>query len=98
MITAAMNGHLDAASYTEHPVFGLAMPTAVPGVPSLLLNPVSTWNSEEQYDKTALVLAHKFIANFNSKNNNNNNSSNNNNNTSNNNNNDNNNNNNNNNR
>jgi phosphoenolpyruvate carboxykinase (ATP) len=64
MITAAMNGHLDAASYTEHPVFGLAMPTAVPGVPSLLLNPVSTWNSEEQYDKTALVLAHKFIANF----------------------------------
>ncbi|CAI8157613.1 MAG: Phosphoenolpyruvate carboxykinase (ATP) [Flavobacteriales bacterium UBA4585] len=64
MITAAMNGHLDAASYTEHQVFGLAMPTAVPGVPSELLNPVSTWKSEEDYDKTALVLAHKFIANF----------------------------------
>ena len=64
MITAAMNGHLDDVSYTEHPVFGLAMPNAVPGVPTGLLNPVSTWESEEEYDETALVLAQKFIANF----------------------------------
>ena len=64
MITAAMDGHLDAINYTEHSVFGLAMPSSVPGVPSDLLNPVSTWKSEEEYDKTALVLAHKFIANF----------------------------------
>ena len=64
MITAAMDGHLDAVNYTEHSVFGLAMPSSVPGVPSDLLNPVSTWKSEEEYDKTALVLAHKFIANF----------------------------------
>src|SRR6056300_2114811 len=64
MITAAMNGHLDDVSYTEHPVFGLAMPNAVPGVPTGLLNPVSTWESEEEYDETALILAQKFIANF----------------------------------
>ena len=64
MITAAMDGHLDAVNYTEHSVFGLAMPSSVPGVPSDLLNPVSTWKSEQEYDKTALVLAHKFIANF----------------------------------
>ena len=64
MITAAIDGHLDAVSYTEHPVFGLAMPTAVPGVPSGLLDPVSTWKSKEEYDKTALVLAKKFVANF----------------------------------
>jgi phosphoenolpyruvate carboxykinase (ATP) len=64
MITAAIDGHLDAVSYTEHPVFGLAMPTAVPGVPSGLLDPVSTWKSKEEYDKTVLVLAKKFVANF----------------------------------
>jgi phosphoenolpyruvate carboxykinase (ATP) len=64
IITAAIDGHLDAVSYTEHPVFGLAMPTAVPGVPSGLLDPVSTWKSKEEYDKTALVLAKKFVANF----------------------------------
>src|SRR6056300_209296 len=64
MIKAAMNGELDSATYKEHPVFGLAMPNAVPGVPTGLLNPVSTWESEEEYDETALVLAQKFIANF----------------------------------
>ena len=64
MITAAMNNLLNEVSYTEHPLFGLAMPAAVPGVPTELLNPISTWESKEAYEETALVLAHKFIANF----------------------------------
>lgn len=64
MITAAMNGQLDAVEYKTHQVFGLAMPTAVPEVPTEMLHPRATWASAEAYDATANKLAAAFVKNF----------------------------------
>ena len=35
IIKSAMNGELERASYKEHEVFGLQMPTSCPGVPAV---------------------------------------------------------------
>jgi phosphoenolpyruvate carboxykinase (ATP) len=64
MITAAMNGLLNNVDYHEHPIFGLDMPTSCDGVPTSLLNPKSTWNNADAYDKAAHELAQKFANNF----------------------------------
>ncbi len=64
MIKAAMNGKLDKASFKEHEVFGLQMPTSCPGVPDCLLDPKSTWAEAKLYDATANDLAIKFTNNF----------------------------------
>jgi phosphoenolpyruvate carboxykinase (ATP) len=64
MITAAMNGQLDNVEFKTHQVFGLAMPTAVPDVPSELLLPRETWADKDAYDATANKLAAAFVKNF----------------------------------
>ncbi|MBC7554702.1 MAG: phosphoenolpyruvate carboxykinase (ATP) [Taibaiella sp.] len=64
MITAAMNGELNNVEYVAHPVFGVQMPTTVPGVPSEILIPRNTWSDTEAYDKKANELASLFIKNF----------------------------------
>jgi phosphoenolpyruvate carboxykinase (ATP) len=64
MITAALNGQLDEVKFTKHPVFGMMVPGAVPGVPSEILDPRNTWADKEAYDKTASDLAEKFVENF----------------------------------
>ena len=64
MITAAMQGKLDNVDYVNHPVFGLAMPTACEGAPDELLNPKDTWADKDAYDNTANKLAASFVENF----------------------------------
>ncbi|MBF9220697.1 phosphoenolpyruvate carboxykinase (ATP) [Hymenobacter ruricola] len=64
MITAALNGQLDDVKFTKHPVFGMMVPGAVPGVPTEILDPRNTWADKAAYDKTASDLADKFVANF----------------------------------
>ncbi len=64
MITAAMEGQLDNVDFVNHQVFGLAMPTAVPDVPSELLHPSKTWADKDKYDATANKLAAAFVKNF----------------------------------
>jgi len=64
MITAALNGQLDQVKFTKHPVFGMEVPGAVPGVPSEILDPRNTWADKAAYDKTAASLAEKFVENF----------------------------------
>ncbi len=64
MISAAMNGKLNAVEYTEHDVFGLAMPHSCPGVPEGLLSPRNTWDDKDAYDHQAALLARKFNENF----------------------------------
>ena len=64
MITAALEGKLNDASYEDHSIFGLAMPTSCPEVPSDLLNPRNTWRDKDAYDKKAAALAVAFVENF----------------------------------
>lgn len=64
MITAAMNGELNAVDYKPHAVFGVLIPQSVPNVPSEILNPRDTWNDKEAYDKKAAELAQLFVKNF----------------------------------
>jgi len=64
MVSAALNGQLDHAEYEIEPFFGLAIPKAVEGVPSEILNPKNTWTDPAAYDQAAKELARRFVENF----------------------------------
>ena len=64
MITAALEGALDKVETTIDPVFGIAIPKAVPGVPTEVLTPRNTWENKEAYDEKAKYLAGLFVKNF----------------------------------
>ncbi len=64
MINAALNGDLASVEYVAHPVFGMLMPTACPGVPKEILYPRSTWPDKTAYDAKSMELAREFIKNF----------------------------------
>lgn len=64
MLTAALNGDLNAVNYSTDPVFGLAIPQTCPNVPDEILNPRNTWDDKEAYDKKANHLAELFVKNF----------------------------------
>jgi phosphoenolpyruvate carboxykinase (ATP) len=46
------------------PVFRVAVPTTVPGVPSEVLVPRGTWADPAAYDVAAKRIAHMFHENF----------------------------------
>ena len=64
MVTAALSGELNSASYERHSVFGLDMPQSCPGVPNGVLNPKSTWEDKTAYEQKANELANAFHRNF----------------------------------
>lgn len=64
MITAVLNGELDKVGFQQHPIFGVAMPTACPNVPDDVLNPEDTWADKGAYQAKAQKLANEFVANF----------------------------------
>jgi phosphoenolpyruvate carboxykinase (ATP) len=64
MVNAAINGKLDNVKYENDPIFGLAIPTECPEVPSEVLKPVNVWQDKEEYERTALKLAMDFNENF----------------------------------
>jgi len=64
MVRAALNGELRDVPMSKDPVFGLAVPTSVPGVPSELLAPRDTWADPAEYDAAAKRIAHMFHENF----------------------------------
>jgi phosphoenolpyruvate carboxykinase (ATP) len=59
-VRAITSGALDGAETRVEPVFNLRVPTAVPGVPSAVLNPRSTWPNPEEYDAQAARLKAMF--------------------------------------
>ncbi len=63
MVNAILSSKLDTVKTTEHPVFGLHMPTSVPQVPSEVLDPKSTWSDKDAYDAQAFKLAKLFREN-----------------------------------
>jgi phosphoenolpyruvate carboxykinase (ATP) len=64
MVNSAVEGKLDGVETRPEPVFGLAIPTSVPGVPSEVLQPRDTWTDKAAYDRQAAQLAARFHENF----------------------------------
>lgn len=64
MVTAALNGDLEKGEFVTDPFFGVAVPTAVEGVPSELLIPANTWDDKAAYEEKAKTLAKSFVENF----------------------------------
>jgi phosphoenolpyruvate carboxykinase (ATP) len=64
MVRAALNGELRNVPTVKDPVFGLAVPKAVPDVPSELLVPRATWPDPAAYDAAAATIARMFHDNF----------------------------------
>ena len=64
MVRAVIEGKLDDAETREDPFFGLHVPKEVPGVPTEVLDPRSTWDDKNAYDEQARRLAGLFVENF----------------------------------
>jgi len=64
MVTAALGGRVDLSSSKPHPLFRVAVPRAVPGVPEAILDPRATWKDGAAYDRRAAELARMFQENF----------------------------------
>jgi phosphoenolpyruvate carboxykinase (ATP) len=64
IIDAIHSGALANAPTQIDPVFGLAVPTACPEVPSEMLLPRNTWSDKAAYDDKARKVAALFRDNF----------------------------------
>ncbi|MBJ3763594.1 phosphoenolpyruvate carboxykinase [Maribius pontilimi] len=64
LLTAALDGSLERAPFRKDPNFGFDVPTAVAGVPDVLLNPRRTWDDGAAYDAQAAKLVKMFADNF----------------------------------
>ncbi len=64
MVRAALSGALDSTPREVDPIFGLASPTDVQGVPAEVLTPRKTWRDPGAYDTQARKLAEMFRRNF----------------------------------
>lgn len=64
LLNAALDGSLANADFRTDPNFGFAVPLAVDGVNSQLLDPRSTWADGQAYDRQAEKLIAMFSANF----------------------------------
>jgi phosphoenolpyruvate carboxykinase (ATP) len=63
-VRAALDGLLEDVPTVTDPVFGVQVPTAVPGVPGQVLEPRGTWADGDTYDAQARRLAAMFAENF----------------------------------
>jgi phosphoenolpyruvate carboxykinase (ATP) len=64
IIDAIHAGVLDGVATQVDPVFGLAVPTSCPDVPSEMLQPRNTWSDKAAYDEKAKRVAALFRENF----------------------------------
>ena len=64
LLTAALDGSLNAVEFRKDPNFGFEVPVAVPGVSDVLLDPRRTWDDAEAYDRQARKLVEMFSENF----------------------------------
>jgi phosphoenolpyruvate carboxykinase (ATP) len=64
LLGAALDGSLRNVEFRTDKYFGFAVPTALPGVPSEILDPVNTWSNKIEFDKTARALVAMFQKNF----------------------------------
>ena len=64
LLRAALQGALAGAPMRRDPWFGLETPMSAPGVASSLLDPASTWRSQDAFAATARELVAMFEENF----------------------------------
>ena len=64
LLTAALDGSLNAARFRRDPNFGFEVPVDAPGVDAALLDPRATWSDPAAYDAQAAKLVAMFAANF----------------------------------
>jgi phosphoenolpyruvate carboxykinase (ATP) len=64
IVHAVLAGTEERVETRIDPIFGLAIPTEVDGVPSSVLNPRATWKDGAAYDAQARKLAKMFRENF----------------------------------
>jgi len=64
MLNAALNDELENVEYVTDPVFGFQVPRTCPGIPDGVMNPASSWPSQEVYLKRYQALAARFVDNF----------------------------------
>ena len=64
LLSAALNGSLRNAHFRRDTTFGFAVPEAVPGIETRLLDPRQTWAEPTAYDRQAARLADMFADNF----------------------------------
>jgi phosphoenolpyruvate carboxykinase (ATP) len=64
MVHALLRGDLHSAPVERHPVFGLAVPKHIAGVPDEVLHARNTWPDKGAYDEQAKKLAGMFRENF----------------------------------
>lgn len=64
MVRAAIGGELEGVETVIDPVFRVAVPVRVPGVPDEVLVPRNTWADTAAYDQAACKIAGLFHANF----------------------------------
>ncbi len=64
LLSAALDGSLNAAEFRTDANFGFEVPVAVPGVDAAILDPRSTWADTAAYDRQASRLVSMFIDNF----------------------------------
>ncbi len=64
-INGILNGSIESAEFETLPIFNLKYPKSLEGIEdSSILDPKSTWESEEKFLETAKNLAKEFIKNF----------------------------------
>jgi phosphoenolpyruvate carboxykinase (ATP) len=64
-INGILNGSINEAEFETMPIFNLQYPKSLEGIEdSSILNPKSSWDSEERFLEKTKELAQKFIDNF----------------------------------
>ena len=64
IIDAILDGSIEKAEMGELPIFNLAIPKALPGVDSAILDPRDTYADKAQWQSKAEDLAGRFVKNF----------------------------------
>lgn len=64
ILSEVLDGNLHDGSFETDPVFGLAIPEKVNGIPDSILRPVNTWEDKQAYNEKANSLARMFADNF----------------------------------
>lgn len=63
-INAILDGSIKKCEFTNFAKFNLAIPKALDGVETKLLNPINTWDDKAAYEAAASKLAKMFVENF----------------------------------